>query len=164
MDERVETLALQDAAIGISLNIHLDKPMGGNPPQRTMVFQTHLPQSLLTANEKEPRKFVNKLIDHLLAISDRQIDRARMFDMEFEIAVHEKQLGYASEDFRNVEKRHEDEWSRKNMKGPVRLSPLEETQKQGSVANIERLKQEIGWLKERLKQLKERLARDDYGP
>ncbi len=120
-----EVIDPKHIGLGISFQIPLDK-MG-----RTIVFQTHVPQTA-------ERAAVNEFVDKVAAVAKRQADRAHHDELAMEVALLKRQVAEAEASLERVDDRHKSEWARANRSGALRLTPVQQQQRDQVVESIKR--------------------------
>lgn len=103
---------------------------------RSIVMQTYIPR------DAEMGEYHHAL-DKLSAAVDRQEAKANLESEETQLALEEKTLRQMKEDYAGIQERSEKAWVASNRRGPHKLTPQEEGQKQQAVVAMTRYKEAI---------------------
>lgn len=120
------------------------------PPQRSIVLQTYLGQ-------EQPERSFNHLMDKLGRVIDRQEAFYKKKDLVLGLAHEKKMLAQLTDDFNRIDGRSQVAWEAKGKKGPHKLSPQEEQQKETAKVNIKRYQDSIAKIENEIAEYEELL-------
>jgi hypothetical protein len=118
------------------------------PPHRSIVLQTYLGQ-------EQPERAFNHLMDKIGRVSDRQEAFYKKKDLVLGLAHEKKFLAQLVEDYNKIEGRSQAAWEAKGKKGPHKLSPQEESQKEIAEVNMKKYKESIAKIENEIAEYEE---------
>ena len=151
MTEAGKTRVVEVPGWGVSISVALDKA-----GQRSMVFQTHVPQDM-------SREDINTLVDLAFAIADRQADSYRLVELVHDLRLAKKALANSKADLIRIDADHVQRWENSGKRGDPKRHPNEEANRNNVLVNIKKLEElEIPWGEQQIELLRERIKKDEY--
>jgi len=123
---------------GINIQLTADVSKG-----RSLVFLTHIDRGASA-------DWINTMLDKLNGCADRAQARYELEALEFQLANEKRTLAEMEVARRNIDTRHQADWIARGRKGPYKPDAKETQEKLNSDSTIERLKQMIGVIEQRI--------------